>query len=167
MTLQEFNHSDKAQMSGLLKSTCGSEAWTNQMMTNAPFDSKEALLKSAEEHWFNTKESDWLEAFLHHPEIGNIDSLREKYSQGRVQSEEEQQGVNEAQESVLIDLSNQNKAYREKFGFIFIVFATGKSAEQMLGLLNSRINNTKDEEIHNAMQEQWKITKLRLNNLID
>ncbi len=164
MTLQEFNNSDNK--SNLLKTTCGATNWVNQLIASAPFSSKEALMDKAEKLWFATHESDWLEAFLHHPEIGNINTLRAKYAQGKNLSEAEQSGIDEAEENILQELSAQNKVYKEKFGFIFIVFATGKSAKQMLDLLYDRIDNSKAQEMQNAMQEQWKITKLRLNNLI-
>ncbi len=164
MTLEEFNNSDSKQ--DLLKSTCGSQNWVSQMINEAPFYSKEELLNKGEKNWSETNEPDWIEAFLHHPEIGNLESLREKYSIGKKLSNAEQSGINDAEESVLMELASQNKAYKERFGFIFIVFATGKTAKQMLDLLNERINNTKSQEMQIAMKEQWKITKLRLNNLI-
>ena len=164
MTLEKFNQSNSQY--DLLKTTCGAENWVNAVLSKAPFDSKDQLIEIARKCWYQTTESDWLEAFLYHPEIGDMDSLREKFSRGKVISKSEQSGVDEAEESVLIDLSTQNKAYKDIFGFIFIVFATGKSAKQMLDLLNARINNTKAQEMKIAMEEQWKITKLRLNNLI-
>lgn len=165
MTIEEFNSSP--QKNYLLKIACGSENWVNQMIDAAPFQSKEQLLMIGKKLWFSTNKSGWMEAFLHHPEIGNIDSLRKKYNQGRNLSETEQSGINEATDNILLDLSNQNKAYKSKFGFIFIVFATGKTARQMLDLLNDRINNTKEQEMKTAINEQWKITNLRINNLLD
>jgi len=164
MTLLEFNNSHRKHE--LFKTTCGAESWVNQMIKSSPFVSKQQLLETGERLWFDTQKSDWMEAFLHHPEIGNIDTLREKYGQGKNLSETEQSDIGRATEETLLELSTQNKAYKDRFGFIFIVFATGKSANQMLGLLNDRINNTKEQEMQTAMIEQWKITRLRINNLL-
>jgi len=165
MNIETFNHSNEQY--DLLKTTCGSESWVNSMLEKKPFESKSHLIELAKSCWYNTIEADWMEAFLYHPEIGDMDSLREKYAQSKNISSSEQSGVNEADERVLLELASQNRAYKDEFGFIFIVFATGKSAKQMLDLLNSRINNTKAQEMKIAMEEQWKITKLRLDNLID
>lgn len=164
MNIEAFNNSNEQY--DLLKTTCGSENWVKSMLENQLFESKNKLIELAKSCWYNTIETDWMEAFLYHPEIGDMDSLREKYAQSKDISHSEQSGVNEADERVLIELASQNKAYKDEFGFIFIVFATGKSAKQMLDLLNSRINNTKAQEMKIAMEEQWKITNLRLNNLI-
>ncbi len=110
-------------------------------------------------------DADWLEAFSCHPPIGNLDSLRMKFTGNRDWSAGEQSGIADAEEQVLIELAEQNAAYRAKFGFIFIVCATGKSAREMLSILNERIKLRATDELMNAAAEQRKITHLRLDKL--
>jgi 2-oxo-4-hydroxy-4-carboxy-5-ureidoimidazoline decarboxylase len=106
-----------------------------------------------------------LEAFTHHPKIGDAKSLAEKFATTKEWASNEQSGVNEASILTLNKLAEGNKAYEEKFGYIFIVCATGKSASEMLSLLESRITNTPEVEIEIAMREQNKITHLRIDKL--
>ena len=124
------------------------------------------LFEDAEEAWYECTEADWKEAFLHHPKIGDIDALRKRFSSDQFAGNE-QNSVNHASEKSLQLLAEGNKAYEEKFGYIFIVCATGKSVEEMLEFLNIRLRNSPDEEIKIAMEEQNKITKLRLEKLFE
>jgi 2-oxo-4-hydroxy-4-carboxy-5-ureidoimidazoline decarboxylase len=142
---------------------CGSENWVNQMIDHGDFVSDENLIEISEKIWFSLKKEDWLEAFRHHPKIGDINSLKEKYSVSKDLAESEQAGVKTASMDTLTELSKFNDEYEKKFGYIFIVCATGKSAEEMLSIIKSRINNDPEEEIMNAMKEQNEITKIRLN----
>ncbi len=112
-------------------------------------------------------QSDWLEAFAGHPKIGqDIDSLKVKFKNTADWSAGEQAGVDSASEEVLQQLSEGNRAYEEKFGYIFIVCATGKSAAEMLALLQERMGNTPEKELLIAMAEQEKITRIRLERLV-
>lgn len=164
MTITAFNQ--LPDLTDLLSTACGSSTWAAKMAASTPYLSLDQLLLQGHQVWSQSSEEDWLEAFKHHPEIGNLESLKRKYSSGKELSEKEQAQVSIADDNVLKSLATQNQSYKSKFGFIFIVFATGKSASEMLDLLNARINNSRSEEIQNAMEEQWKITKLRLENLI-
>ena len=130
------------------------------------FNSLEELLKRSEEIWYSLDKTDWLEAFKHHPKIGDINSLKEKYSGSKDIAKNEQSGVKEASMVTLTELSKFNDDYEKKFGYIFIVCATGKSAEEMLSLIKARIKNDPADEIKIAMEEQNKITKLRLEKLL-
>jgi 2-oxo-4-hydroxy-4-carboxy-5-ureidoimidazoline decarboxylase len=150
-----------------LQKCCGSSEWVKQMSGLFPLDSENKILKESERVWFSLDKEDRLEAFLHHPKIGDINSLREKYSSAKNLSEMEQLGVNSASEVTLTQLAKYNKEYEEKFGFIFIVCATGKSAEEMLELIKIRIQNDTETEIQNASAEQNKITQLRLSKIKD
>ena len=145
---------------------CGATNWVKRIIASRPIDSKGALLKVAEEIWFSLKSEDWLEAFTHHPKIGDIESLREKFHNTKSISENEQSGVNDASENTLKNLAKSNQLYEDKFGFIFIVCATGKSADQMLTLIKMRLNNNIETEMQNAAKEQNKITQLRLEKLL-
>ena len=111
-------------------------------------------------------EQDWLEAFQGHPMIGDLNSLKKKYAQGANLSAKEQSGAASASEHVLNELLELNQKYVERFGFIFIVCASGKSALEMLQLLKGRINRSQMQELETASQEQKKITMIRIDNLI-
>jgi 2-oxo-4-hydroxy-4-carboxy-5-ureidoimidazoline decarboxylase len=166
MTLETFNLLDKETAMFNLLACCGSGTWAGSMEKKRPFKSLEDLLVASDASWKECHKSDWLEAFAHHPKIGDLKSLEEKFSSTKVWASGEQASVNYANNKVLQDLSTGNKQYEEKFGFIFIVCATGKSAEEMLNLLNARMNNTVEQELYIARDEQNKITQLRLKKLL-
>ena len=136
------------------------------MIAGGKFSSDQELMARAERVWGSLVEDDYLEAFLAHPRIGDVDSLRQKYANTKAIAGDEQSGVDSADEATLIRLAQANDEYFDKFGFIFIVCATGKSAKQMLEILESRLPNSRDAEVANAGAEQLKITKLRLEKLI-
>lgn len=165
MTIAEFDYLDNNQKFSLLKKCCGSSAWVNKMLEAPIAEDLVDLEELAEQKWYECSTEDWKEAFMHHPKIGNIDSLKEKFGNTKEWAANEQSGVNNANETVLQELAKANDDYEKKFGFIFIVCATGKSAEEMLAILNSRINNDLETEINIAAAEQLKITILRLEKL--
>ena len=127
-----------------------------------PFTTVQKFKTSVSEIWRSLDEKDWLEAFEGHHKIGDMDSLRQKYSASKRWSAHEQSGVDGAEETTLKSLQELNQSYFEKFGFIFIVCATGKSAEEMLAILKTRLPNDRETELRNAAEEQLKITLLRL-----
>jgi 2-oxo-4-hydroxy-4-carboxy-5-ureidoimidazoline decarboxylase len=149
----------------MLRSCCGASGWVERMAARRPFGSRDALLSAAREEWFALDHDHWREAFSHHPKIGDTESLRQRFARTAALSEREQSGVTGASQDVLAALAEGNRDYEEKFGFIFIVCATGKSAEEMLELLRARLPNRPDVEIQIAAQEQAKITELRLLKL--
>jgi 2-oxo-4-hydroxy-4-carboxy-5-ureidoimidazoline decarboxylase len=135
------------------------------MASRRPFPSEADLFTAAEHVWRGLAREDWLEAFATHPRIGDVDSLRKKFAATAAWSAREQAGVAGASEEVLLALAEGNRAYEAKFGYLFIVCATGKTAEEMLALLHQRLGNTPEEELLNAANEQAKITRLRLDKL--
>lgn len=160
MTLQEFNTIKKSTVIKELFSCCGSDKWVSLLMKFFPFASEAELVSKATAIWYNEcKKEDWLESFTHHPEIGDVKSLAEKFA-GK-----EQAGVSAAPKETIEALAKANADYKKKFGFIFIVCATGKTADEMLWLLQNRLWNTLDEEINIAMGEQHKITLIRFKKL--
>lgn len=165
MTIAEFDHLEIEQKKALLHQCCGSTTWVNNMTAAPPVEDLVDLLEIAEEQWYACHEFDWREAFSHHPKIGDIDSLKEKYADTAQWAEGEQASVKQASEQTLQQLAAGNQAYEQRFGYIFIVCATGKSADEMLQLLNQRLYNNPEVEIQIAMEEQLKITKLRLEKL--
>lgn len=167
MTLESFNKLSIDEASKALEKCCGASHWVVEMIKHVPFDSEDELFKQANEIWFNKCiEKDWLEAFTHHPKIGDLKSLEQKFASTKDWAGAEQGTVKNADSNTIEELAKGNKEYEEKFGFIFIVCATGKSAEEMLELLKDRLPNAYEEELKVAMNEQHKITTLRLQKLL-
>jgi 2-oxo-4-hydroxy-4-carboxy-5-ureidoimidazoline decarboxylase len=167
MTLHELNTLPKQQLADELAKCCGSSAWVNKMLPFFPADDLVELLEDAEEQWWKCSEEDWKEAFSHHPKIGDIDSLKKKFAFTAEWASGEQSGVNSASQKTIEALAEGNKKYEDKFGYIFIVCATEKSAEEMLNILQSRLKNDLKDEIEIAADEQNKITRLRLEKLLN
>lgn len=165
MSIAEFDNLPEAERQALLTKCCGSAAWVNKMLKIFPVDDLVELLEYAEEKWYECTEADWLDAFTHHPKIGDIESLKQKFANTAAWAAGEQGFVAIADQETLEALANANMLYEEKFGFIFIICATGKSAKEMLAFLRVRMENSKEVEIENAALEQDKITKLRLEKL--
>lgn len=164
MTLSEFNQLPETEAFEVLFSCCGSSEWAKQLLAKRPFSTLENLKKESDLIWLFCKEPDWLEAFSHHPKIGDKKALEEKFKKDKWAANE-QSGMNSASEDIVVQLAQANMDYERKFRFIFIVCATGKSAEEMLKLIKDRLYNNRDKEILNAMQEQNKITHIRLDKL--
>jgi 2-oxo-4-hydroxy-4-carboxy-5-ureidoimidazoline decarboxylase len=167
MTLDELNNLPPAARAEELRKCCGSSAWVAGMNEVFPVSDEETLMDHANTIWNGLAEDDWKEAFTHHPKIGgNVAALREKFASTSVWAEGEQAGVRDTTEEVLQALSDGNVRYEQKFGYIFIVFATGKTAEQMLALLEARLFNQPEDELQIAAAEQNKITRIRLEKLL-
>lgn len=146
---------------------CASREWARRMAESRPFESAEQLSKRASEIWWTLDRNDWLEAFRSHPKIGGSKAADKVSEQSRAWSGEEQSGVKSAPEQVLGELSRLNEQYDQKFGFIFIVCATGKSSDEMLAILKLRLTNDAETEMRTAANEQEKITEIRLRKLLD
>jgi len=144
---------------------CGSTRWAGRMSAQRPFASMAELITAADAAEAELTRDDWLEAFTAHPKIGGVDSLRTKFASTAVLSAHEQSGVHLAAEAVLQALAEGNRLYEERFGHIFIACATGKTADEMLALLQQRLHNAPDQELTTAAAEQTKITRLRLPRL--
>lgn len=166
MDLHDFNTLGVQKAEIELLKCCGSSNWVSNMLLQYPFKNKAVLLKWAEKYWYeHCQKTDWLEAFSHHPKIGDLDSLTKKFAATKDWSAGEQSGVDTASQQTLEALAAGNQTYENKFGYIFIVCATGKSAGEMLALLEARLDNKPEDEIHIAMGEQHKITLIRLEKL--
>ena len=134
MTLTEFNSMPAAEATHLLQQCNAATAWFEAMAQARPFADVAAMKTMGDAIWWSLGEADYLQAFEAHPMIGDVDSLRKKYAATKAMASGEQSGAAVAAEAVLTELATLNQKYLEKFGFIFIVFATGKSAAEMLGL---------------------------------
>ena len=166
MTLADFNALSFERAREELLRCCGCVRWADAVIRLRPFKDKASLLDAAEAIWDEIGAKERLEAFAHHPRIGGKDALRVKFAATQDWAKGEQAGAAVANEAVLEALAAGNAEYEKKFGHIFIVCATGKSAAEMLDLLKSRLPNDAETEMRLAAGEQNKITKIRLEKLI-
>lgn len=168
LPLTRLNGLDRDAARAELVRCCGSTRWATQMVGARPFTSRAHLYGVAERIWWHLDERDWREAFTHHPRIGaDVEALRQKFAATAAWSSSEQSGVAAASEQTLAELARGNQAYESKYGYLFIVCATGLTADEMLARLQRRMVNTHANEIRFAAGEQAKITRLRLGKLLD
>lgn len=163
MTLNELNHLDDNAAYDWFETTCAAERWVNAMVTARPFATVDAVCRQAAEIWQSLADADYREAFEAHPMIGDVNSLRAKFANTKHTAASEQQGTAVASDETLQALHRLNNEYLNKHGFIFIICATGLSADTMLEALQKRLPNDTATELANAASEQIKITLLRLN----
>jgi OHCU decarboxylase len=145
---------------------CGSQRWASAMTGARPFANVDDLLTKADSIWQSLRSEDWLEAFRAHPEIGEKKAAAAQSEEARKWSAQEQSGTQGAAADTMAALAEGNRDYERRFGFIFIVCATGKSSEEMLAILQARLRNDAETEIAMAAEEQRKITRLRLEKLL-
>ena len=167
MTLEKLNALSSRDAVTFFRQCCGSLQWARIVAERRPYSSIERLCSVADEVWNDLSPTDWKEAFSHHPRIGDIKGLRKRFASTATLAESEQAGVLKTPEKILKSLAEGNALYEAKFGYIFIVCATGKSAEEMLQLLNARLDNRPAEELRIAAGEQAKITKIRIQKLLN
>jgi allantoicase len=141
-----------------LKRCCGSSRWAEAMLAAQPFEDRAALLRIAERTWWQLDDKDHLEAFASHPKIGERSES--------AWSQKEQAAAATAEQATLAELADKNREYEQKYGFIYIVCAQGRSAPEMLGDLQRRLANDRATELRTAAEEQAKITRLRLGKLL-
>jgi OHCU decarboxylase len=145
---------------------CGSRRWAETMAKKRPFASETALMIEADDAWWKLAPDDWLEAFAAHPRIGNRGDVQRQEAKAQSWAAHEQAGTSAAATSTLDALAAANADYEKRFGHIYIVCATGKSAEEMLGLCRARLENAPADELRVAADEQRKITRIRLDRLL-
>jgi OHCU decarboxylase len=162
VTLAELNALATDTAARDLLRCCGSTAWASRMADARPFESADALFVTADCVWRALEEPDWREAFAAHPQIGASGAS----SASGAWPSAEQAGVVGASSSLIDRLAAKNREYEARFGYIFIVCATGKTAEEMLALLEQRLTNDSAVEIRIAADEQRRITRLRLQKLL-
>ncbi|MEC7751478.1 MAG: allantoicase [Myxococcota bacterium] len=166
--VQHLNTLSPGAAEAALGRCCGAKRWIRSMLEARPFRSRTQLFGEAERLWWSLGDGDWLEAFGHHPKIGaDPEKLRKQFQNTSDWSEREQSAVQQASDELLERLTQANMDYEAKFGFIFIVCATGKSADEMLEMLQERMSNELPYELRVAAGEQAQITSLRLAKLIE
>jgi OHCU decarboxylase len=164
VTLEQLNALDTPTAAREFLRCCGSTRWAEKMTAARPFASVDAMLIAADRIWSALAPADWLDAFAAHPRIG--ERVEREAVAERNWSTQEQSGVATATHRVLDRLATKNRDYESRFGYIFIVCATGKPADDMLTMIEQRLTNDPDRELRIAAEEQRKITRLRLQKLI-
>lgn len=159
MTIGGLNGLSRSRAAAELRKCCGSARWASKMSASRPFETLAQMQRRSDEIWASLSKTDWLEAFAAHPRIGGETSAE--------WSTAEQSGAAAADDGSKARLAALNDLYQRRFGYIFIVCATGKSAAEMLDLLEARLSNGPNAELLNAAEEQRKITNLRLAKLVE
>ena len=164
--LQLLNAMDEHEARAALKDCCGAPDWIARMTAARPFETPEALFAAADASSDALSRDDWLEALRHHPRIGEERAERRQSGTARTWSAGEQSAVRTADPAALSEMAELNRAYEARFGYVFIVCATGRTVDEMAGLVRQRLNNDPDTELLVAAAEQRRITKLRLEKLL-
>jgi 2-oxo-4-hydroxy-4-carboxy-5-ureidoimidazoline decarboxylase len=141
---------------------CGSTAWARELVARRPLENESCVIAASDEVWSRLGAQDWTEAFSKHPRIGERKAPRVASLQSAAWSAEEQQNVAASKDEIQSALADANQEYERRFGRVFIVCATGKSASEMLGILRRRLRNNEELELREAAEEQRKITNIRL-----
>jgi OHCU decarboxylase len=164
----------EAEARAALLACCGSRRWVERMLSQRPFKDADEVFAAAERLWWDLEPEDWLEAFRAHPRIGETPGEGAGSGHGAggapvmagAWSRQEQASVTGADAAVRAALAEANRAYEARFGHLFIVCATGKSAEEMLAMCRARLDNDPAAELGVAAQELGRITRLRLERLL-
>ena len=167
MTLEEINRLPSQDVETEFLKCCGSTRWAKRMAEARPFTDANHLLSKADEIWWSLSTDDWLEAFRAHPKIGEKKAATAQSAEAQRWSAQEQSQSQQAAAETKAALAEGNLRYEDRFGFIFIVCAAGKSAGEILASLSQRLGNNHETERRIAADEQRKITQLRLNRLVD
>jgi 2-oxo-4-hydroxy-4-carboxy-5-ureidoimidazoline decarboxylase len=160
-TLAAWNNADEGAAVGTILACCGSRRWARAMVALRPVASVEELSAAADRVWSTMQEPDWMEAFACHPRIGERNA-KHAAPKSAAWSAQEQSSTTQAADRVLTELAAGNALYEERYGFTYIVCATGKSAEEMLAILHRRLASSREAELREAAEQQRQITQIRL-----
>lgn len=150
-----------------LRVCCGAHRWIEGMLAARPFGSAERAQEEADQIWRGLGPADWLEAFDHHPRIGERKTVAPQDTTAAARSSNEQAQVTTADAEVKKRLAQVNAEYEQRFGFIYIVSAAGRTGEELLAIARERMHNDRDTELRVAAEEQRKIMQLRLAKLLE
>ena len=145
---------------------CGATRWAKRMSEARPFVDLEEVSSKADAIWWSLNKEDWLEAFRAHPKIGERKAAATQSHQAVNWSAQEQSQAQQAADETKAAVAEGNYVYEDRFGFIFIICASGKSASEILTALRQRLANDAETELRVAAEEQQKITLLRLKKLL-
>ena len=164
--LTRLNELPRAEAERELLTCCGSREWARRVAGCRPYADAADLMEHADGVWRALDEADWREAFRAHPRIGEKKAEAGQTDREKAWSSGEQAGMLSAAAQTQQALAEGNRAYEARFGYIYIVCATGRTAEEMLDLLTERLSNDPAAEIRVAAEEQRKITRIRLSKLL-
>ncbi|HWO89558.1 MAG TPA: 2-oxo-4-hydroxy-4-carboxy-5-ureidoimidazoline decarboxylase [Gemmatimonadales bacterium] len=164
--LEWLNAMPEEEAREALRACCGSSRWVERMLAKRPFPDASRLFAAATTVWHSLRANDWQEAFRAHPRLGEAAS-EEQGPRAASWSSREQSGVGAAGQEDRAALAEANRRYEERFGHIFIMCATGKSVTEMLAACRARLANDELTELFVAAEEQRKITRLRLERLLE
>jgi OHCU decarboxylase len=165
--LERLNLLPASEAKKELLKCCGCRKWAAMLIAERPFKNATDLIAKADQVWWSLEPRDWLEAFHSHPKIGEKKAASAVAVEAQRWSEDEQSGIRNSAQETMATLAQLNRVYEEKFGYIFIVCASGKSSDEMLAILRARLENPAAQELQIAAAEQAKITALRLEKLLD
>jgi 2-oxo-4-hydroxy-4-carboxy-5-ureidoimidazoline decarboxylase len=160
--LNDWNEMDTDAAADAVLPCCGSHAWALGLAARRPLSTLPELLAASDTAWWSLLETDWKEAFDSHPRIGEKHAQAAATAASLQWSHEEQSTGLTCDETSEALLKLGQAAYEQRFGRIFIVCATGKSAREMLTILERRMHHTLEEELHEAAEQQRQITHVRL-----
>jgi len=160
-TLDAWNKADEATAFDAMIACCGAKRWASAIVAQRPIDSVAGLSEAADRVWSTMDEADWMEAFACHPRIGERKSAHAG-AKSVAWSKQEQSSAAIAAEDVLAEIAEGNARYEERYGFTYIVCATGKSAGEMLAILTRRLGSDRETELREAAEQQRQITQIRL-----
>ncbi|HMA23965.1 MAG: 2-oxo-4-hydroxy-4-carboxy-5-ureidoimidazoline decarboxylase [Gemmatimonas sp.] len=166
LTVRELNALDATRAAEVLAACCGAPRWVSSMVARRPFESLDDVCAAADAVWWSLDQHDWREAFARHPRIGEAESAPPHDERERHWASREQASLAVAQDAVRNALVEANRDYERRFGYIYVVCATGRSADEMLALARGRLHNAPKIELRVAAEEQRKITRLRLEKLL-
>ncbi|MEO5590050.1 MAG: 2-oxo-4-hydroxy-4-carboxy-5-ureidoimidazoline decarboxylase [Gemmatimonadaceae bacterium] len=166
ISVRDLDELPESEAADALRSCCGAPRWVDGMVNHRPFRTLDSLLASADEVWAACGERDWRDAFAHHPRIGGDHSDAGQNDQASQWASSEQSGIAESGSTVRSELAQVNRDYENRFGHIYIVCATGRSADEMLAIARERLDNDAATELRTAAGEQRRITALRLKKLV-
>ncbi len=170
MKIDEFNQLEVTKAEHELFLCCGSKKWVQALLNQRPFANSNVLLESGQRIWRGLGQEDWLEALQHHPRIGKFEESQDNkadWEETKESAEEEHKGIDMARSAALNRLKILNGLYERRFGYIYLVCASGLTAEELIEILERRLQNSPEDEIENVGIEQWKITEIRLGKLFD
>ncbi len=167
MKLEILNHLPQPEARAAFERCCGANRWISSMMVLRPYRDRQALLTASDRAFDQLTSTDWIEAFRHHPRIGEVPGTLSRLSPAADWAGNEQRGATDVSEATRAALVRRNRDYEARYGFIFIICATGKTGDQMLAELEKRMSNDPETELEVAADEQKKITALRIAKLLE
>ena len=160
--IEEWNAMTVEAASEAVLPCCGSHAWARALASRRPLSTLPELLAASDAAWWSLPEQDWQEAFDSHPRIGEQHAVKHATDASLLWSAGEQQTAGLSDADAKAKLAEANRVYEAKFGRIFIVCASGKTAQEMLTIVTRRMHNTPEAELHETAEQQREITHTRL-----